>query len=428
MEPTMNLPTSTMTARALPRSPRLRSRLAGMLLAASIPGLAQADAVIDWNTIAWQTAVTAGAPPLQTRINAITHLAIHDALNSIDPRYDTYARRHPAAPGASPDAAVATAAYMTLSVTVPAQAAALETTYDNYLAGLSCPPAHPDCLDDGIAVGMLAAQAILQRRANDGAATPHAPYAAPALPGVYQPTPPSFTAPQFGNWGNVKPFALNNVTQFRAGPSPLLVRSSGTYRRDYQEVLAVGSAAVRGAPQNVESAESRSARYWAGGGANANAIAQRIVNGRGLDLWQHARLFALMNMAQADASFGVFSSKYKYNFWRPITAIHAAGDTQWMSYLVNPPYPDYASGLSALTGSATEVLRRVLGTDALPYTYTAAGIERHFDTLSQAEYEAAMSRVYAGIHFRTACMDGLKQGNKIGNYVVRHYLRPRRGR
>ena len=131
---------------------------------------------------------------------------------------------------------------------------------------------------------------------------------------------------------------------------------------------------MRGATQNVESAESRSARYWAGGGANANAIAQRIVNGRGLDLWQHARLFALMNMAQADASFGVFSSKYKYNFWRPITAIHAAGDTQWMSYLVNPPYPDYASGLSALTGSATEVLRRVLGTDALPYTYMAAGI------------------------------------------------------
>ena len=190
--------------------------------------------------------------------------------------------------------------------------------------------------------------------------------------------------------------------------------------------MAVGSAAVRGAPQNVDSYESRAARYWAGGGANANAIAQQVVAGRGLDLWQHARLFALMNMAQADASFGVFNGKYHYNFWRPITAIHAAGNTQWMSYLASPPYPDYASGLSALTASAMEVLRRLLGTDALPYTYTAAGIERHFDTLSQAEHEAAMSRVYAGIHFRTACMDGLKQGNKIGNYVTRHYLRPRR--
>jgi len=403
-----------------------RRRRSVLLIAALVPGLAQADAVIDWNTTAWQAATAAGGPPIQTRINTITHLAVHDALNSIELRYEPYAGTHPAARGASPDAAIATAAYMTLSITVPSQAAALETTYDTYLAGLTCPAAFPGCVSDGIAVGAAAAEAILALRANDGAATPHAPYSAPLLPGVYQPTAPNFAAPQFGNWGRVKPFALNRVSQFAAGPSPLMNLRSGTYRRDYQEVMAVGSAAVRGAPENVDSYESRAARYWAGGGANANAIAQRGVAGRGLDRWQHARLFALMNMAQADASFGLFYGKYQYAFWRPITAIHASGNTQWMSYLVSPPYPDYASGLSGLTASAMEVMRRLLGTDALPYTYTAAGIERHFDTLSQAENEAAMSRVYAGIHFRSACTDGLKQGTKIGNYVVRHYLRPRR--
>lgn len=403
-----------------------RRRRSVLLIAALMPGLAQADAVIDWNTTAWQAATAAGGPPIQTRINTITHLAIHDALNSIELRYEPYAGTHPAARGASPDAAIATAAYMTLSITVPSQAAALETTYDTYLAGLTCPAAFPGCVSDGIAVGAAAAEAILALRANDGAATPHAPYSAPLLPGVYQPTAPNFAAPQFGNWGRVKPFALNRVSQFAAGPSPLMNLRSGTYRRDYQEVMAVGSAAVRGAPENVDSYESRAARYWAGGGANANAIAQRVVAGRGLDRWQHARLFALMNMAQADASFGLFYGKYQYAFWRPITAIHASGNTQWMSYLVSPPYPDYASGLSGLTASAMEVMRRLLGTDALPYTYTAAGIERHFDTLSQAENEAAMSRVYAGIHFRSACTDGLKQGTKVGNYVVRHYLRPRR--
>lgn len=403
-----------------------RRRRFVLLIAALVPGLAQADAVIDWNTTAWQTATAAGGPPIQTRINTITHLAIHDALNSIELRYEPYAGTHPAARGASPDAAIATAAYMTLSITVPSQAAALETTYDTYLAGLTCPAAFPSCVSDGIAVGAAAAEAILALRENDGAATPHAPYAAPLLPGVYQPTAPNFAAPQFGNWGKVKPFALNRVTQFAAGPSPLMNLRSGTYRRDFQEVMAVGNAAVRGAPENVDSYESRAARYWAGGGANANAIAQRVVAGRGLDRWQHARLFALMNMAQADASFGLFHGKYQYTFWRPITAIQASGHPQWMSYLVSPPYPDYASGLSGLTASAMEVMRRLLGTDALPYTYTAAGIERHFDTLSQAENEAAMSRVYAGIHFRTACMDGLKQGTKVGNYVVRHYLRPRR--
>lgn len=416
----MNL-ISTLTRRRFAR----RRRFA-LLIAALVPGLAQADAVIDWNTTAWEAATAAGGPPIQTRINTITHLAIHDALNSIKLRYEPYAGTHPAARGASPDAAIATAAYMTLSITVSSQAAALETTYDTYLAGLTCPAAFPGCVSDGIAVGAAAAEAILALRANDGAATPHAPYSAPLLPGAYQPTAPNFAAPQFGNWGRVKPFALNRVSQFAAGPSPLMNLRSGTYRRDYQEVMAVGSAAVRGAPENVDSYESRAARYWAGGGANANAIAQRVVAGRGLDRWQHARLFALMNMAQADASFGLFYGKYQYTFWRPITAIHASGNTQWMSYLVSPPYPDYASGLSGLTASAMEVMRRLLGTDALPYTYTAAGIERHFDTLSQAENEAAMSRVYAGIHFRTACTDGLKQGTKVGNYVVRHYLRPRR--
>ena len=127
-----------------------RRRRCVLLFAALLPGLAQADAVTDWNTTAWQTATAAGAPPIQTRVNAITHLAIHDALNSIEPRYEPYAGTHPAARGASPEAAVATAAYMTLSITVPSQAAALENTYDTYLAGLSCPAAYPSCVAVGI--------------------------------------------------------------------------------------------------------------------------------------------------------------------------------------------------------------------------------------------------------------------------------------
>ena len=136
----------------------VRRRRFVLLIAALAPGLAQADAVIDWNTTAWQTATAGGGPPIQTRINTITHLAIHDALNSIELRYEPYAGTHPAARGASPDAAVATAAYMTLSITVPSQAAALETTYDTYLAGLTCPAAYPSCVSDGIAVGAAAAE------------------------------------------------------------------------------------------------------------------------------------------------------------------------------------------------------------------------------------------------------------------------------
>jgi hypothetical protein len=400
---------------------RLRACLLPTLAALALPCSAQADAVTDWNTITWRTAASAGAPPIQTRINAIAHLAMHDALNSIDRRYQTYARTQAASPGASPEAAVAAAAYVTLSTAVPAKADEVEANYLAFIGGLSCPQAYPECVEDGIDAGLAAAEAVLALRGNDGSGTPHAPYSEPELPGVYQPWP-SAQVPAFGNWSKVRPFALNHGAQFRPGPSPLLDLDSATYAQEFQEVMTVGSAAARAAAP--DSMETTSALYWAGGGANLNVVAQRVAVGRGLDMWQHARLFALVNMAQADAAISVFDAKYHYKFWRPVTAIHAAGNTGWESFLASPPYPDYTSGLSILVGSATEVLRRFFGTDDLPYSLTAAGIDRSFTRLSQAENQAAMSRVYAGIHFRTACLDAIRQGNDIGHYVFRHYLKP----
>ena len=400
---------------------RLRACLLPALAALALPCLAQADAVTDWNTITWRTAASAGAPPIQTRINAIAHLAIHDALNSIDRRYQTYAMTHATSPGASPEAAIAAAAYVTLSTTVPAKAAEIEASYLAFIGGLSCPQAYPECVEDGIDVGVAAADAVLALRENDGSATPHAPYSEPELPGVYQPYP-SAQVPAFGNWSKVRPFALNHGAQFRPGPSPLLDLGSATYAQEFQEVQTVGSASARAAAPN--SMETITALYWAGGAANYNVIAQKVAAGRGLDMWQHARLFALVNMAQADAAIAVFDAKYHYKFWRPVTAIHASGNTDWESFLANPPYPDYTSGISILAGSASEAMRRFFGTDELPYSLTAAGIDRSFARLSQAEHEAAMSRVYAGIHFRTACLDGIRQGNAIGHYVFRHYLKP----
>ncbi len=409
-------------ARAATLRARLRIAVPPALLALALPSLGHADAVTDWNTTSYQTAAVGNAPPQQTRINAITHLAIHDALNSIEPRYRTYAGLQQARPGASADAAVAAAAYVSLANTVPSRQAALLTAYTAYLAGLGCPAAYPGCIGDGAEVGIKAAEAILALRANDGSATPHAVYSAPLAPGVHQPTPGS-VAPQFGNWGKLKTFVINHGAQFRPW-SPLLDLGSATYAQEYAEVVAVGSAAVRGGA-NAGSDASLSTRFWAGGGANANLMTQKIVAGRGLDPWEHARLFALVNMAQADASIAIFNAKYHYNFWRPITAIHASGDTAWTSWLSPaPPYPDYPSGLSGLAGGATQVLRMYFGTDALPFSITtAAGITRGFATLTDSEADAAMSRVYGGIHFRSACVDGIDVGNKVGRFVFRHSLK-----
>jgi hypothetical protein len=369
----------------------------------------------------------------------MTQIAVHDALNAIEPRYDSYTVTSPGRPGASPDAAVARAAHDVLVGTLPGQAATLDPAYASYIAGLApCAPTAPNCIADGEAVGADAAQAILALRQFDHSDTPHAPYtAAPAL-GVYQPTlplpPGGAPYPQYGNWGNVTPFALGNRAQFNPGRTNFQNISGAAYAKDYNEVKAVGSALVRGAAPDSE--ESRIARYWPGGGANLNGFTRIILADRGLDRWEHARLFALMNMAVSDGLVVTFYTKYRFAFWRPVTAIRWADDGNpdtetdptWSSYIATPPYPDYTCGLPNTIGSATEVLRDYFGTDAVPFTMTATGlppsVTRSYTTLSQAAAEAASARVYGGIHFRTGCTEAVSLGEKVGKFVTMTQLRP----
>ena len=417
--------------RPLPRTPLVLALLA----VAGIPAAAAAaDAVVDWNARAEQVVLTAGPPPVQFRLMAMTQVAVHDALHAIDPRFDPYLVPAPAAPGASADAAVAAATVGVLATLVPAQAANLQTLYENRLAELPpCPAPFPNCVQDGIDAGTAAAAAILAARANDGSANPHRLYAAPLLPGVYQQTPGS-PAPQFEGWAYLPPMVMRDAAQFRAEPVDMMDVTSPEYTREFNEVKHVGSAAVRSAAPDSE--ESRIARFWPGGGANWNTPARAIANGRGLDRWEHARLFALLNVAMFDATISVFDTKYTYDFWRPVTAIRAAGtdgnpatdaDAGWSSYMPTPPYPDFTCGLPTISGSAIEVLRRYFGTDALPYTQTVAGQTRSFATLTQASREVVDARVFGGMHFRAGCVHGMRQGEKIGRFVHQVALRPRQG-
>jgi hypothetical protein len=423
METTMN------ALQLLPR-PRLARTALALALLAALPGAACADAVTEWNEFAGAAAATAGSPVVQNRIMTIVHVAVHDALNAIEPRYVTYTARPAAPAGASPAAAVIAAAYRASAALVPAQAASLQLKYEHRIAELpACAAAAPNCIADGIATGFAAADDILALRAADGAATPHRPYTLSAGPGVYQPTPPQLAVPQFGGWGAVAPFALDSGQQFRPDPIEAIELSSAAYARDFNEVKTDGNAALRSA--NPDSDQSRVARFFAGGGANYNAIARVIAAGRGLDLWQHARLFALLNMATQDATVAVFETKYFYNFWRPVTAIRAAdadgnaataADPAWVSYQVTPPYPDYACGLTTNTGAATEVLRRFFDTNALPYTFTAAGVTRSFSYLPQVDADAVDARVFGGMHFRSGCVQGVRLGAKVGRFVFLHQL------
>jgi hypothetical protein len=413
--------------RGLSAVPRSTFALRPLLLAGCalllLPVCAQADAITEWNANAAQAVVPGNGPPQQFRLMAMVHLAAHDALNSIDRRYATWSVVPPANPNASPEAAVARAVRDVLNATAAGQSATTNSQYAGYLSGLSCPAAHPDCIALGEAAGAAAAAAVLEARELDGSSQPHLPYTAAPGPGVYQPTTANGSV-SFGNWGNVTPFAIGNSAQFGAGRTDFMNLSSRKYAADYNEVKAIGSFAVRSLAPNSQ--ESLIARFWSSGGADYNRLARSALQGFPQDLWTRARTFALMNMAVSDGLFVTFHTKFKYAFWRPVTAIHwtddgnpdTAPDATWAPYITTPPYPDYTCGLPNTISSSTSVLRELLGTDSANFTATAAGITRSFTTFSQAADESADARVYGGIHFRTGCVAAVAMGEKIAHYVV----------
>ncbi len=382
--------------------------------------------VSDWNGFAASLAGGRGF--------AMTQIAVHDALNSIDARYETYSDVDRAAAGASAAAAVAASSRVVLLALAPTQSVVITARYNSEMGGCLSQA----CLD-GIAAGEAAGNAILLRRIGDGFATPHLPYTLAAGPGVYQPTPvtPPATLPNplVLNAGLAKalPFALDSGSQFRADPSPIFDLTSEEYTRDYNEVKRVGALNAEALGDRTPE-QSAVARFWPGGGANWNAVIRVIVADRGLDEWELARLFALNGIAGADALIAVFDTKFAYNFWRPVTAIRYTGDDgnpattpdpAWLSYQNTPPYPDYTCGLTTATGAATEVLRRYFGTDDVGYTFTTpTGITRTFTSLSQAAADAVDARVFGGMHFRTGCVQGVRHGEKVGRFVFEHELRP----
>jgi hypothetical protein len=415
---------------------------------------AATDPVSYWNTVAIQATVTAGQGAIPaSRTLAIVHVAIHDALNAIDSRYERYAFTGTAPNGASVDAAIAAAVRDALVGAIalgplpipnfgtPAtQAAAVAQVDAQYVPFLASIP-NGVSKTDGIAIGQAAAAAIVGLRKTDHA-TDFVPYAPGSEPGDWQPTPnpvpfnppaaADFLPASLPGWGLVSPFVLRRSTQFEPSGPPRL--SGPQYAQDYNEVKAIGEK-----NSTTRTAEQTSiARFWYEASPFGwSRIGRIVAESRNLDSWETARLLALLNVAMADGFIAGFQTKYDFNFWRPVTAIRA-GDTDenertvpdpaWSTLLNTPNIPDYTSTHSVLGGAASEVLRRFFRTDNVPFTTTSgapfAGLTRSFVTFSQAAAENGESRIYAGIHFRTAVEDGIKQGNQIGDFVFTHSLRP----
>jgi hypothetical protein len=406
--------------------------LATLVIISSLANAARANEVTNWNEIATTNGIASGKGGVpQSRIYAMAQAAVHDALNAIDRRYQPYAFDAQGDPNASPEAAVATAAHDVLVHELPNRQAVLDAAYATSLALI------PDgtAKTNGIALGQAAAAAILALRSDDGSAAPM-PYTPGTGPGVWQPTPPAFLPAAVPGWGNVTPFTLVSSSQFRPDPPPYFDLTVKKYTDDYNEVKAIGE--VNSTTRTVE--QSEIARFWyEPSPVGWSRIARNLSAAKGLDLWQSARLLALMNLAMADGFIAGFDTKYFYNFWRPVTAIRA-GDTDnnpdtiadpaWSSYLITPNIPDYVSTHSVLGAAAAEVLARFFDDDEVGFTTTSGlpfpGITRTFSSFSQAAQENANSRVYAGIHFRSACEDGLKMGRKVGRFTFLHTLNPAR--
>ena len=329
------------------------------------------NAVIRWNAIAEAAFTpTQGTNPMdQSRTLAIFHAAIHDALNAIQRRFESYTPGLLAAPRANIDAAVAAAAHDVLLALLPSQAALVERAYTEALAEISAGPAKTG----GIATGRAAAQATLARRQGDGAneaADP--PYVPRPGAGEYQFTPPFNFAAQPG-WGKVQPFIIDLRDHVLEGPLSL---ASPKYARDLAHVKAIGdiNSTVRTADQ------SEIAEFWyEDSPLGWNRIANTVARQRELDPWEAARTFALVHFAMADGFIAGFEAKYRFRFWRPVTAIHDAAadgnpltspDPSWQPFLITPPVPDYPSTHTVLGWAAAEVLIEVLG-DRQRFTMTS---------------------------------------------------------
>jgi hypothetical protein len=395
-------------------------------------GRADTDAVVDWNQITVD-AVTVGRPgPIGLVDIALVHVAVHDAVQAIEKRFEPYHFEMERAYGRR-SAAVAAAAHDVLVGMYPAQAATLDPIYYNYLAdhGLSGDP--------GLAVGQQAAANILPlRRTNPNPLPP--PFVGGNDVGQWRPTPsflgnpavPVPFSPMAVPWmASFHPFTVTSPARFRPEPPPAL--TSERYTRDFNEVKAFGALA-----STARSAEQTDLAYFYSGNIPAQwnsalrGIATRYLRRTG----DSARLFALANMATADAIITAWDSKTHFVFWRPVTAIveassdgnpHTAAEATWQPLINTPNYPDYTSGANCVAGAMTRTLELFFGTDRVTFDVTTAVPQavlktRTYRRFSDAAADMVEARILLGIHFRFADVAGRTQGRRAADWAVNHYL------
>jgi hypothetical protein len=410
--------------------PLLKFPAATMLLGIAAAGLlvapARADVVTDWNTIT-NTLVSndVGNNP-RLRTLAMVHVAMSDAINTVQNRYARVVATVPLAPSASAEAAAATAARQILTQIYPGQKTKIE---EAYAASLKAIPDGPAKIA-GIKLGMEVAEAVQADRANDGTNAPDT-YRPHAAPGAYVPT----ATPLWEQYGRAKPWVLKSADQFRPGPPPAL--SSAEWARDYNEVKSLG-----GTKSTARTAQQTEAvTFWGNVnfGPSWQAAARELAVKKELPLAECARLFALLNMGLANAYIVNWDAKYHYNFWRPVTAIRNGDqdgndaterDAGWTSFNPTPMHPEYPSQATLNATIASAVLESVFGpVKAIPFTATDVRDPkqtRQLSSLADMAEEQKNVRVWGGVHYRFAIRTSEDVGRKVAAYMIENTLKPAR--
>jgi PAP2 superfamily len=391
------------------------------------------NTVVQWNRALLVIVRTAGAQPPTihpTRSFAIMHAAIYDAVNAIDKTHKPYlVRLTGVSRFASQDAAADTAAHGVLVALYPSFQASLDAQLQQLLAQI------PEGANkaEGISIGQTVATQILALRSNDGSANAPIPFVFGNAPGDYQSTPPNFPKqPQFTHWSHVTPFALERVNQFRPGPPPVL--TSDTYSDVLNEVQSLGITGSTTATPD----QALTGRFWNGAIQNYwNEIAQTAAVAHNLTTAKNARLFAQLNVALADDVIAFYDAKYTYNLWRPVTAIREAAtdgnpktlpDTNWLPEVGNTtPDPSYPGAHAVISASGASVLISFFRENHFDFNVTSEvlpGVDRSFTSFSGAAEEATLSRIFAGVHFRSDLTTGQRLGRQVADFVLDNFFTP----
>ncbi|HEV8604728.1 MAG TPA: Ig-like domain-containing protein [Tepidisphaeraceae bacterium] len=384
--------------------------------------------VLDWDgALLAAIELNASTPPEASREMAIVHAAIYDAVNAIDRASGFLFVSSPVATGASAQAAVAAAAHWTLSYLFPAQTATFDALLESSLAAI----VDGEAKTDGIALGQSVADAMLAMREDDGASN-YVPYTSGTAPAEWQPTAAGFGPAMLANWATLTPFAMDSDEQFRPEGPPEL--GSVEYAADLNEVKLVGKS-----DSGARTAEQTAmARFWSDGGGTVtaaghwNQIAGKLADDQNRTLFEIARMFALLDVAMADAAIVAWDAKYAFNFWRPVTAIRGAdgdgneqtaGNETWLPMMGTSPSPEYVSEQSVFGGATAAVLGSIFG-DGVAFTATSpfpGSSARTFASFGAAAQETADSQIYGGIQFRSATEDGLAAGESLGQLVLQKF-------